>query len=192
LLGYPAEARQRAAQGLALSNNHDVRAYAALSLGLAGDLAKSASVIADDGREFPDNYFLHAYFMPLVQSVQDLEKNQPKEALAGLEPLHPFELGVGPHGAGFWPNHLRGVAYLKLHDGARASVEFQRILDHQGVSATDVLFSLAYLNLARAYVLQSDTAKARKSYQDFLARWKDADIDVPVLKEAKAEYAKLQ
>jgi eukaryotic-like serine/threonine-protein kinase len=192
LLGYPVEARQRAAQGLALSNNHDVRAYASLSLGLGEDLAKSAAVIGDDGRDFPDNYFLHAYFMPLVQAVQDLEKNQPKEAIAGLEPLRPFELGVGPHGAGFWPNHLRGVAYLKLHDGAKASVEFQRILDHQGVSATDVLFSLAYLNLARSYVLQNDTAKAKTGYQDFLARWKDADADIPVLKEAKAEYAKLQ
>jgi Tfp pilus assembly protein PilF len=86
---------------------------------------------------------------------------------------------------------LRGLAYLKLHDGAKAGVEFQRILDHQGVGATDPIYALARLNLARAYVLQGDNPQARAAYQDFLAKWKDAEPDVPVLKEAKAEYAKL-
>jgi serine/threonine protein kinase len=89
-------------------------------------------------------------------------------------------------------DHLRGVAYLKLRDGAKAATEFQRILDHQGVSASDITYALARLNLGRAYVLQGDHPKARTAYQDFLARWKDADSDIPVLRQAKAEYAKVR
>jgi tetratricopeptide (TPR) repeat protein len=127
----------------------------------------------------------------MTEAWKDLQKNQPSDAIAALEPVRPYELGDGPHGTGFAPNFLRGLAYLKLHDGAKAAAEFQRILDHQGVEATDPLYALARLNLARAYVLQGDNAKARTAYQDFLAKWKDADPDVPVLKEAKSEYAKL-
>jgi tetratricopeptide (TPR) repeat protein len=121
-----------------------------------------------------------------------LQKKQPAEAVAALESARPYELGSGPHGAGFSVNHLRGMAYLDLKDGAKAAAEFQRILDHQGVSASDPLYVLAHLNLGRAFVLQGDKAKARTAYQDFFAAWKDADPDLPVLKEAKAEYAKLQ
>jgi tetratricopeptide (TPR) repeat protein len=89
------------------------------------------------------------------------------------------------------PNYTRGLAYLKLHDGTKAAAEFQRILDHRGVGATDTLYPLAKLQLARAYAMQGDAAKAKGAYQDFLAMWKDADPDVPVLLEAKAEYGKL-
>jgi tetratricopeptide (TPR) repeat protein len=128
----------------------------------------------------------------MVHAEQYLQKKQPAEAIAALEPVRPYELGDGPHGTGFLPNHLRGLAYLQQRDGAEAAAEFQRILDHQGVGPTDPLYPLAYLNLARAYVLQGDQAKARTAYQDFFAKWKDADPDVPILKEAKTEYTKLQ
>jgi hypothetical protein len=84
------------------------------------------------------------------------------------------------------------MAYLKLQDGGKAAAEFQRILDHQGVAATDPIWPLAHLNLGRALALQGDKAKARTAYQDFFATWKDADPDVPILRDAKAEYAKLQ
>jgi hypothetical protein len=121
-----------------------------------------------------------------------LQENRPTEAITALEPIRRYELGVGPHGAAFWPNHLRGMAYLKLHDGVKAAAEFQHILDHQGVSVTDPIWPLAHLNLGRALALQGNNAKARTAYQDFFAKWKDADPDVPILKEAKSEYAKLQ
>jgi hypothetical protein len=120
-----------------------------------------------------------------------LQKNQPDKAIAALEPARSYEMGTGPRSGGFMPNHLRGMAYLQLRDGAKAAAEFQRILDHQGVSAWDVIYPLARLNLGRAFALQGENAKARTAYQDFFAAWKDADPDIPILKTAKAEYAKL-
>jgi eukaryotic-like serine/threonine-protein kinase len=192
LMGYSADAREKASQCIAIAKDSGVRGYGAEAFALAGDTTKSASVLAELTRQFPDNQFLGLIISPVVQAAQDLQKNQPEQAIAALETVRPYELGTGPHGAGFMPNHLRGVAYLKLRDGAKAATEFQRILDHQGVSASDITYALARLNLGRAYVLQGDHAKARTAYQDFLARWKDADPDIPVLKEAQAEYAKLQ
>ncbi|MGO9086597.1 MAG: protein kinase domain-containing protein [Candidatus Sulfotelmatobacter sp.] len=192
LLGYATDARRKASQALELSKDRDVRGYAASAFATTGDLAKSAALLADLNREFPENHFLHAIMTPMVQAEQDLQRNQPAEAIRTLEPLRPYELGVGPHGTSFWPNHLRGLAYLKLRDGLKAAAEFQRILDHQGVGATDPVYALARLNLARAYVVQGDNAKARTAYQDFFAEWKDADADVPILKTAKAEYEKLK
>jgi len=161
-------------------------------LALAGDATKSASLLAELNREFPDNLFLRSVISPMTQAADYLQKNQLEQAIAALETVRSYELGVGPRGAGFMPNHLRGVAYLKMRDGAKAAAEFQRILDRQGVAASDTTYALARLNLGRAYVLQGDVARARTSYQDFLARWKEADSDLPILNEAKAEYAKLQ
>ena len=192
LLGYPADARQKVAQALALSRNPDVRSEAAITAASIGDVAKSASLLADLNREFPDNFFLHSILTPMVQARQYLEQNQPAQTVAALESVRPYEMGVGPHGIGFAVNYLRGLAYLKLGDGAKAAAEFQRILDHRGVAATDARYSLSHLNLGRAYVLQGDAAKARTAYQDFFAAWKDADPDIPILQTAKAEYEKLK
>jgi eukaryotic-like serine/threonine-protein kinase len=192
LIGDPADARKKASQALELAKDSSVRGYAAEALALAGDVTKSASLLAELNREAPDNMFLRSVISPTTQAAVYLQKNQPEQAIATLEMVRPYELGVGPRAAGFMPNHLRGVAYLRMRDGAKAAVEFQRILDHQGVAASDTTYALARLNLGRAYVLQGDTTKARTAYQDFLARWKDADPDLPILNEAKAEYAKLQ
>ncbi len=191
LLGYPADAKRKAGQALELSNASEVRAFAAVIFAMTGETSKSDALVAGLHRDFPENRYLQLVMFPMTEAWKDLQKNQPSDTIAALEPVRPYELGVGAHGTGFAPNYLRGLAYLKLHDGAKAAVEFQRILDHQGVSATDPAYALARLNLARAYVLQGDNAKARTAYQDFLAKWKDADPDVPVLKEAQAEYAKL-
>ena len=191
LLGYPADAKRKAGQALELSNASEVRAFAAVIFAMTGETSKSDALVAGLRRDFPENRYLQLIMFPMIEAWKDLLKNQPSDTIAALEPVRPYELGVGAHGTGFAPNYLRGLAYLKLHDGAKAAAEFQRILDHQGVGATDPAYALARLNLARAYVLQGDNAKARTAYQDFLAKWKDTDPDVPVLKEAKAEYAKL-
>ena len=90
------------------------------------------------------------------------------------------------------PMYIRGEAYLQLHNGVSAATEFQKITEHKYVIGNFPLGALAHLGLGRAYALTGDAAKARVAYQDFLALWKDADPDIPVLKEAKAEYAKLQ
>jgi Tfp pilus assembly protein PilF len=121
-----------------------------------------------------------------------MQKNQLGDSLTTLETLRPYELGIGPHGIGVAPNFVRGLVYLKMHDGGKAAAEFLRVLDHKGVASFDAEYPLARLNLARAYALQGDSAKARTAYQDFFAAWKDADSDIPVLKAAKTEYEKLK
>jgi hypothetical protein len=111
-----------------------------------------------------------------------------------LEAAAPYELGGPPQlqVGTMYPVYIRGQAHLMAHNGAAAGTEFQKFLDHRGITLNFPLGALAHLGLARAYALQGDTAKARAAYQDFLTLWKDADPDIPVLKEAKAEYAKLQ
>jgi hypothetical protein len=103
-----------------------------------------------------------------------------------------YEFGVGPGTASYTINYLRAEAYLHAKDGARASAEYQRILARQGVKRDQRDLQSLPLRLGRAYVLQDNTASAKSAYQDFFAAWKDADPDVPILKEAKAEYQKLQ
>jgi serine/threonine protein kinase/tetratricopeptide (TPR) repeat protein len=192
LFGYPAVAKQKAAQALDLSQERDVRINAALVFALTGDLARSSALVAGLTREFPGNEYLLKVMYPQVQAAQYLEKNQPADAITALELTRPYEFGTGPHGSGLSANSLRADAYLKLKDGAKAAAEFQRILDQKGVGASDPEYPLAHLGLARAYVLQGDTAKARTAYQDFFAAWKNADSDVPILIAAKAEYEKLK
>jgi serine/threonine protein kinase/tetratricopeptide (TPR) repeat protein len=192
LAGYTAEAHQKAEEGLALSSEADVRAAAAAALAVSGDTAKSAEVLNSVKREFPDNFYLQGVNAPRVQAITALQKNKPEEAIAALEALRPYELGTGVHGLAFDANYLRGLAYLKLPDGVKAAAEFQRILDHRGVGASDPEYALARLGLARAYGLQGDKAKARTTYQDFFAIWKDADPDVPILLQARAEYEKVK
>jgi tetratricopeptide (TPR) repeat protein len=91
-----------------------------------------------------------------------------------------------------YPIYLRGQAYLMLYNGSAAAAEFQKMIDHRGIVLNFPLGALAHLGLARAYALAGDTAKARTAYQDFLTLWKDADPDIPILQQAKAEYARLK
>ena len=192
LTGYEAEARERAGEALKLSDARDVGTFAAAVLAMNGDIARSTAIMNELSRRFPENHHLRVVDMPLVEAASALQRNKPEDAVAALEAVRPYELGSGPNGTGFGPNYLRGLAYLKLHEGTKAAAEFQRILDHRGVAVWDPEYALARLNLARAYVLQGDAGKARTAYQDFFAEWKDADPDLPVLKDARAEYEKLK
>jgi hypothetical protein len=124
----------------------------------------------------------------------ELNANNSTQAVMFLEAAAPYELGIPPQlllGT-MYPVYIRGQAQLLAHNGAAAATEFQKYLDHRGVALNFPLGALADLGLARAYAMQGDTAKAKSAYQDFLTLWKDADPDIPILKEAKAEYAKLQ
>jgi predicted Zn-dependent protease len=109
-----------------------------------------------------------------------------------MEAAAPYEFGSGPGSPGYAINYVRGEAYLRLKDGAKAAAEFQKILDHRGTDPSGVEYALSHLGLGRAYALQGNTAASKSAYQDFFAAWKDADADVPILKEAKTEYARLQ
>lgn len=120
-----------------------------------------------------------------------LARKQPHEAAAALRNVS-YELGSPPNGGLFlYPTYIRGAAYLAAHQGKEAAAEFQKILDHRGIVLNCPLGSLAHLQIARAYSIQGDTSSARKAYQDFLALWQHADSDIPIYKQAKAEYARL-
>lgn len=192
ILGYPAADATRAIpQALQVSQDRGVRELAADLNATAGESAKCDVLMKDLDREFPDDVYLHTLREPMIRAELAVAKEHPADAIAALEPLRPYDLGGAPNGLGFGANYLRGMAYLEMRDGAKAAAEFQRILDHQGVTPTDPLYALAHLDLGRAYAAQGDTAKAKASYQDFFALWKDADPGVPILKTARAEYSKL-
>jgi len=191
VVGYREEGRRRALEGLQMSPVMDVKNLSATVLASAGDVARSKALVAELKKENPDNWFVATIGNPIAEAWQAVEENRPAESIALLEKVRPYELGSGPRATGFTPNYVRGLAYLKARDGVKAAAEFQRILDHRGVAASDILYPLAKLQLARAYGMQGDAAKAKTAYQDFLAMWKNADPDLPVLHEAKAEYGKL-
>jgi eukaryotic-like serine/threonine-protein kinase len=191
-VGRDVLARQEALEALALSQDRDTKIGAAISLAWSGDVDRSGKIIGELAKEFPTDTMLNNALLPTLRGVNEIHRGRPERAVAELEKARPYELGAGPDGTGYGPTFTRGNALLASREGAAAAAEFQKILDHRGVSPTDPMYTLARLGLARARALQGDTAAARTAYQDFLAVWKDADPDVPVLAEARAEYAKLQ
>jgi eukaryotic-like serine/threonine-protein kinase len=191
-LGNMPLARQGASDALAKSDDMDARAQAATALAWSGDTIRAQRLVDDLAREFPKNTLLNDAYLPLPRALNHLQHNEPEKAIAVLEVAKPYEFGSAPGGVDYWPAYLRGLAFLGLKDGARAAGEYQKILDRRGVNPTSPLYTLSRLGLARAYGMQGDTSKARTAYQDFFASWKDADPDVPVLLQAKAEYAKLK
>jgi len=149
-------------------------------------------MFADLAKEFPSDTMLNAVWVPVARAFAEMHRNNPGKAVELLESARPYELGTGPNACSFWPNYYRGLAYLQAHDGSKAAAEYQRILDHRGVDPANPIYTLSGLGLARAYSLKGDNTKARIAYQDFLGAMKDADPDIPVLKQAEVEYAKLQ
>ena len=187
-VGNPDSARRQVAEALALSPTRVVQVNAGIALGRSGD-RKRATAIADElEKKYPAYTIYKNIWVPAIRASVALDANNPSAAIAVLHAASPFELGFEAH---LYPNYLRGLAYLEEKDGPNAAAQFQKILDHAGIVLNNLIGALAHLQLARAYVLQGDTAKAKAAYQDFLTLWKDADPDVPILIETKAEYAKL-
>jgi len=124
-----------------------------------------------------------------------LLRANPQQAVDILRVAAPYELGLSALSEYNWPNlypvYVRGEAYLAAHQGGNAAAEFQKILDHRGIVLNEPIGALAHLQLGRAYTLQGDAAKSGAAYQDFLTLWKDADPDIPILQQAKAEYTNL-
>jgi serine/threonine protein kinase/Flp pilus assembly protein TadD len=194
LFGNAAEARQRAAAALALSTGRDVQDGAALGLALAGDAAR-AQVLADDlGERFPDDTIVEFNHLPTLHAQLALSRNDTAKAIEVLKAAGPYELGSVGNVGNFtlYPVYVRGEAYLAARQGSEAAAEFQKVLDHRGIVLNEPIGALAHLQIGRAYAMQGDTAKAKTAYNDFLTLWKDADPDIPILQQAKAEYAKLQ
>jgi DNA-binding winged helix-turn-helix (wHTH) protein/tetratricopeptide (TPR) repeat protein len=179
----------------ALASNGGVRAMAALALASAGDTARAEKLAAELEKTSPLDAGVQRYWLPTIRAGIALERKDPNRAIELLKVAIPIELGFPTNGTislSLCPVYLRGEAYLMLHDGNRAAAEFQKFIDHRGLVANFPWAALARLGLARAYAAQGNTTKARTAYQDFLSLWKDADPDVPILNQAKAEYAKLQ
>ncbi|MBV9574797.1 MAG: protein kinase [Acidobacteriales bacterium] len=190
-LGNPSGAQREVAAALSASTDRDTRIGAAFVLALAGDANGSEKLAAQLAKDFPSDTILNSVWLPSIKASSEL-KHDPAKAVSLLETARPYELGAAPYGCGYAPNYIRAQAFLNLHDGVKAAAEYQKILDHQGVDPTSIFYPLSRLGLGRAYTLQNDTAKAKTAYQDFFAAWKNADPDLPILKDAKAEYAKLQ
>ncbi len=194
LFGNADEARRRATFALGRTAGRDVQYGAALTLAYAGDDGRAQALNDDLGKRFPEDTLVQFNYLPTLRAKLAVSQGNISEAIESLRTAAPYELGVpyGPYGwTALYPVYVRGEAYLAAHQGSEAAVEFQKILDHRGVVFDEAIGALAHLGLARAYALQGDTAKARAAYNDFLTLWKDADPDVPILRHAKAEYAKL-
>jgi eukaryotic-like serine/threonine-protein kinase len=189
LFGNAAEARQRAAAALGLSTGRDTEYGAALALALAGDTVRPKALANDLAKRFPEDTVVQFNYLPTIRAQVALNGKETSKAIEVLQTAAPYELG---NNGLLYPVYLRGQAYLAARQGTEAVAEFQKILDHRGVVQFERIGALAHLDLARAYALGGDVTEARNKYQDFLTLWKDADPDIPILKEAKAEYARLQ
>jgi len=188
-VGNLGRSKDLAARSTALALTRSNGPCLALALSLAGDSARARKVIEELNRRYPVDTMMQSVYLPTARAVLDAGPTNSEKSIETLRPATRFELGSD---ASFQPIYVRGLVYLRARQGQEAAVEFQKIVDHRGVSPLAPEYALAHLGLARAYALQRDAAKARAAYQDFFALWKDADTDIPVLKEAKAEYGKLQ
>jgi tetratricopeptide (TPR) repeat protein len=192
--GNLSQARNQALHGLTLSSSRSVRILVAFVLARVGDTERAQRMADELERQNPQNTKMNFYWLPVIRAAVQINRKDPRKAVEILQATVPYELGVaGPLpgiGALLYPVYLRGNAYLML-DGRAAAAEFQKFVDNRAMVINSPLGVLAQLQLARAYTTQGDTAKARAAYQDFFDIWKEADPDIPILSQAKAEYAKL-
>jgi len=187
-MGNASKAKELAASSSALAHGRSNMESVAVALALTGEVSRAQAIEDDLSHRFPDDTLLHQVNISVVRALIEMDRKAPEKAIEALQAATPYELGTNQ---GLFPIYVRGLAYLQAKRGAEAAAEFQKMVDHRGIAPTAPEHSLAKLGLGRAYVLTGDTAQARAAYQDFFALWKDADPDVPVLKDAKAEYEKL-
>jgi tetratricopeptide (TPR) repeat protein len=192
--GNSAQARQLAIRALALAPGRDVKVLVALALARSGDYSGAQKLADELTKTYSANTLLNSYWLPTIEAAIELDHQNRMKAVELLEASLPYELGTPPPFTmpTLYPIYLRGEAYLEAHRPKEAAVEFQKILDHRGAIVNFPLGVLAHLQLGRTYALLGDTDKAKSAYQDFFALWKEADPDLPILRKANAEYAKLQ
>ena len=187
------QARANANAALKLAVDRNIAAMAALGLARVGETARAESLAAALNQSFPLDTLAQRYWLPTIRAELKLQRGSPKQAIELLQATSSYELATPmPLKIVLYPVYVRGQAYLMQRNGSAAAEEFQKFVNHRGLVANFPLGALARLGLARAYVLEGNSDNARSAYQDFLTLWKDADPDIPILKQAKAEYAKLQ
>jgi tetratricopeptide (TPR) repeat protein len=190
-VGNVNQAKQMSLEAVSLSRDRSVKVGAAFVLARVGDAGAAGKLANEINEEFPLHTLFQRYSLPTIRAAVALQTNDPARSIEILKQTEPYELAK--YGLpGFYPAYIRGLAYLKLGQGEQAAAEFQKMIDHPGIVLNFVTGALAHLQLARAQLMMGDKAAARKSYQDFLTLWKNADPDIPIYKQAKAEYAKLQ
>jgi len=195
LFGKAAEARQRATTATTQSIGRDGQYAAALALALAGDPSKAGEIAEELAKRFPEDTIVQFNYLPTIRAQIALARNDAAKSAQALQAAAPYELGIAggtTFSTNMYPVYVRGEAYLAAGQGVQAGVEFQKILDHRGVVVNEPIGALAHLGLARAYVVQGETTKARAAFHDFLTLWKAADSNLPILQQAKTEYARLQ
>jgi serine/threonine protein kinase/Flp pilus assembly protein TadD len=194
LFGNAAEARKRATAATASSISRDGQYAAALALAFAGDSSGAQGIEEELAKHFPEDTIVQFNYLPTLRAQLALNRNDSAKAVEGLQVAAPYELGIAgstTYWTNLYPVYVRAQAYLAAKKGALAAAEFQKIIAWRGVVMNEPIGALSHLGLARAYGAQGDTVKSRTAYQDFLALWKDADSNIPILQQAKAEYAKL-
>jgi len=190
--GWRQKARDEATDALKRASTVDVRALVALALARAGDSSAAEQLATQLDRDMPLGTVVQRYWLPSIRAAIAINRNEAERTIELLEPAASIELGQ-PTGVTVFlcPVYIRGQGYLMLHNGKAAAAEFQKFVDHRGVVANFPWGAMARLGLARAFKEQGDTAKAKSAYKEFLTLWQDADSDIPIYKEAKAEYAAL-
>ena len=187
-VGNFAQTRERATASMALSRTRTNLPNLAVALALAGDFNQARNIVDELKKRYPSDTQVNQVFIPCALALLELNRD-PAKGIQILQPTSRYELGVS---FGFLPIYVRGLTYQRGRQGREAAAEFQKILDHRDLGAVTLAYALSHVSAARAYALIGDNVRSRKAYQDFFALWKDADPDIPILKEAKAEYAKLQ
>jgi len=196
LFGNAQEARRRATRAIDPSAGIDVQYASALALAFSGDTKRVQDLAEALEKRFPEATSVRFNYLPTLRARLALNRGNISKALEGLRAATPYELGRSTFGDyvwnGLYPVFVRGEAYLAAHQGGEAAAEFQKILDHPGIVWNSPIGALAHLQLGRAYAMQGDTTRARAAYQEFLTLWKNADPNIPIYKQAKAEYTNLQ
>jgi eukaryotic-like serine/threonine-protein kinase len=187
-------AKQSVARALALAPGRDVRVLSAMVLARAGESAQAKAMLDALKKSESTNMYLKDYWFPMIEASMAMAQRAPDRAIIALEPALPYELGspVPENSGTLQPAYLRGLAYLAQKNGMAAAAEFQKLIDRAGIVQNFLLGSLAHMQIGRAYAISGDTVKAKAAYQDFFTLWKNADPDVPILQQARAEYSKLQ
>ena len=185
-LGNSQQARERASAAIAIADSREALESAAVALALAGATRQAQALVGELAERFPNDTLMNAVSLPNARAAIELQRGNPAKAIELLEAAAPYER------RNLVTISLRGQAYLRAGEGTEAVAEFQKIMDMRGVWPNGLEHVLAHLSLARAYALTGETTKSRRAYEDFFELWKDADPDIPILQEAKAEYAKLR
>ncbi len=196
LYGDAAAARKNAAAALAVSNGRDTEYAAALALGFAGDTSRCEALAAGLEKRFPADTFARFTYVPVLRALAALGRGRPTDSLEQIKIALPYELAVNGldlnlYLGGLHSAYVRGEAFVAAHRYAEATAEFEKILNHRGIVGADPIGALAHLQLGRVFALSGDKIKAKAAYEAFLTLWKDADPDIPILRSAKAEYARL-